>query len=272
MRDLPPGIEGRIEIFRYLDSDGDRNRGWRDDVLAVRVDDVAAGHLRISFIPAERAAKWYPNGAWDWLRLISGLTTLPEDPQDPKAEECLNRYSGRRLGKVDLRRNPQKEFMRRVNVKHGEEWGGFKAWHVERPVADILTVYDEHETRSRDWTGPLGEFAPRHPVDFKGLGIAHLMLREGARWMAESGRRLHASTDRRPDAVALWDRLETELADAVSVEDRAEILSRMPPGAPVNRIIDGSKVPLWLPDWATSVTLVREDGARVDLASAPRPR
>lgn len=263
MRDLPPGFTGAIELIRRPDVEGDDNRGWRDDVLEVRVDGEAAGHLRIGFIPAERAARWYPNGTWDWLRLIQGLTDLPVDPADPGAEGALARHGRCLAGKSDPRRDPTREFLRRVHLTYGKGWTQFKAWNVERPNVDLNQVYDRADLVVRDWTGPRGAVQARHPVSFRDLDLDYLLLREAARWMAAGGRRLHSTTAGRPGATAQWDRLVGELPKAVSIEDQGGIPGAKTGAASGNRSLDGAKVPCWLPGWATSMTLVLEDGTTV---------
>ena len=69
MRNLPDHLEGHITIQRHFDERGDKNNGWRFDLLEIYVDDERAGYASIQQIPSDRFEKWYPNGIWDYLRL-----------------------------------------------------------------------------------------------------------------------------------------------------------------------------------------------------------
>ena len=127
----------QITIRRVPDFEGDNNRGWTCDALDMLVDGEPAGYLKISYIPTARFAAWYPHGAWDYERLISGKG-IPKDPSDlavrPISHYCVQL-------KKDFAAYPTPEAMLRdFAAKYAKKFEHFKHYFVDRPLVGIHPV------------------------------------------------------------------------------------------------------------------------------------
>lgn len=246
--------QAKITIRRHPDIEGDNNRGWQVDLLSAWVGQDLAGYAAIAFIPAERLKRHYPQGAWDWLRLIEGRSHLPE--KKPPAHEAKQILSQRHL----------------------ENWKFFKAYFVEKPRMDMIRVLSEHD-RSFRYGAQLGLEGPlQHQFSFRGRGIGLLLYREAARWMAEAyGCPLYASDLRSPDANRAWTRLKAALPEAVQISDRP-----LPKGADRPQIkaegrymLLGDRIEPWRPDWAQDLEVLHTHEASAscdrDFASPAGP-
>ena len=125
-----------------------RLAGGRPQVTA---DGGQAGTATLAYIPAGRLAAWYPHGAWDWLRLVKGITSLPRNPTSPGAEEELERQDIF-LWPPDDSRNPVSDLLRRVDFRFGKSWQAFVGTlQMLRDIGIAIAMHDSgtgHSTLS----------------------------------------------------------------------------------------------------------------------------
>jgi hypothetical protein len=253
----PEGYHGDILLKRIPDSEGDDNRGWRVDVIAVEVDGQPAGYIGASYIPQERFHTWYPNGIWNWLRLVNGYTSLPIDPAAPNARETLSLYSRRLPEPDDRTKDPKKQIIKQVESAY-PRYPEFIASHVDRPIVDFIRVY-QGEGQFVDWSQGKREWIrTSNRTDFSRCGLGTLLYLEMARWLSESGLRLHASGCQTPPAEAAWSRMADRWPAAVMME-YSSIRKKY------DKILEVSGLPVWLPDWAQSATMVLASGHKAIL-------
>ena len=204
-----------ITFERIEDSEGDKNRGWQVDQIEAFIDGKNVGYLKISYIPHERFEKYYPT-IFNFLGQIRGHSCLPYKKRDkdyhtlsrdelieywPHAWITIHRYwpehtwkEGYLLPNGQLVKNldrPQliaewEKLEREAQKVFGKQFKEFFQYHVDKPLVDFIRVENEYQ-RQR---------------------IGEALYKEGAKWMAEKGLKLHASTLQTKEAAGVWRHME----------------------------------------------------------------
>jgi hypothetical protein len=245
-----------IELFRYPDCEGNDNRGFMVDSLRLMVDDKPAGYLKISYIPFHRVLNW--NGE----QAVKIALEYYAATQKTTVEHILE--SGERLGMPPLLdAKTLEEVWDDLEGQGMLEGGGSISYHVDHPYVDYIRVYAPMdyikvfpELRFRSST----ERPEERAIDnYKGRGLSTLLYVEGARWMAEKGMLLHASSLQSPEAQKAWSGLQKRFPEAVYP---VRIPTRSGEDESWRIVLDGSKLPAWLPSSTTSVALTEMSPGR----------
>lgn len=168
------------------------NRGWIVDKLsAVNEAGEEVGYLKIEMIPGEEFRRWYPTAVdlmihihgWavgHWGPDVIGNITLDKfkalawyfwKKEFPHLQEGTKEFD-----------HLVKKLVRGVNRTYAAKLNQFKEYHVDAPKPAWVWVQPEYRRQ----------------------GIGTKLYMEAARWMAERGLRLRASTLRSKDAEGIW--------------------------------------------------------------------
>lgn len=187
------------------DIEGDKNRGWQVDEVKAFYDEKEVGYLKISYIPKERFERQY-RSIFDYLYKIEGKHLLPRgvDPKKVTAAELRPylfalQYEAEGWADGDWQKANERwtdqEVMtyfyevERVIYKHNEKrFKEFREFHVDKPLVDFIRVQPEYQRK----------------------GVASLLYKLGAKWMASRGMKLFASGLQSDQAKAAWSKLSVD--------------------------------------------------------------
>jgi GNAT superfamily N-acetyltransferase len=199
--------DGAAITFEYFnDIEGDNNRGWQVDQIKAFVDGQEVGYLKLSYIPRERFNRYYPS-IFNWLSQMEGKHILPFNKQhlDPfkhldagEIKRALHnalyyyvKLEGLRYNEVESL--PDSElllWLRKAegaaHTQSGDKFEDFYAYYVNRPLVDYIHVNK----------------------DFRQRGIGTALYIAGAKWMAQKGMQMYASTLQQPEAAAAWKKMQ----------------------------------------------------------------
>lgn len=215
------GLPLTIEFRRGIDDN--IREGWVVDILEARGPDGPAGHLKLSYVPSETLARWFPS-AWHYAARVEGRYYLPgeqlEKPEEDWSEAelrlALERTAGwlpypqERARAAELEaasparlRELWQEQREQLNARHARAFAEFLEFHLDKPLVDYAEVYRAGETHP--YTD--GVRSEREPLErsARRQGVASALYEQAALWLAERGLALHASGLQSDDAAALWE-------------------------------------------------------------------
>jgi GNAT superfamily N-acetyltransferase len=219
-------LSAGIRFERIEDSEGDCNRGWQVDKLVAWMDGIRSvgigidgspeevGYLKLAYIPKKRFDDHFKAGALSYADQIAGHRVFPapkdwETNPDARASHDIDGFddhqlrefvrgaswsflnrdfsygaSHAKLQSMDRRQlmDQVKEIRAAVEHRFSAEYRRFRRNVVDKPMVDFIRVHD----------------------GYRRLGIATALYVEGARWMAEKGLRLYASSNQSTEAAAAW--------------------------------------------------------------------
>ncbi|WP_217925158.1 hypothetical protein [Miltoncostaea oceani] len=211
------GVE--LELGYAWDVDDGIAEGWTVHRLGVQARGREAGYLKISYVPADRAARLFPDpfhyalersGSFYALKRL--LERAPEAEWDePELRAAVESGRGwvpwdeqqrlKGLGACGLR-DEWAAVRSRIQEDFAEQHRSFLEFHVDKPLVDYIRVFDGYDCDGED--------------DFRRQGIALSLYAVGARWMAANGMCLWASGLQSEEAAEAWERLGQTLPIGVA--------------------------------------------------------
>lgn len=246
------GLE--VDLAYEWEIDDGIREGWVVHRLVATVGGVAAGYLKVSYVPSKLARVYFPD-PFHYALWYTGshlvIRHLVERTPDEAAwtaddlraaiESSLGWVSvgeQRRLGGLsaaDLRVEWQRA-KARIEERYADEYEDFLDFHLDKPLVDYIRVergperYEEHDGVVT-WIGS--------DDGFQRQGIGTALYEVGAAWMAANGLTLWASGLQSPEAEAAWRHLES--IHAISSIEQPARGSRP---ARTRRFLDGSQIRL----------------------------
>lgn len=212
--------DGReITLTFEVDVEGDFNRGWQVDKITASVAGKEIGYLKLSNIPSQRFADRCPT-ILNFLTIFSGWCGFPTICDYINTEEGRDMYDRgksrhpKNLSDDELRETlssahnylrseygyaqefknvtDRAELLQHLDATielaekfHGKAMRKFKAYHVNRPVDDYVSVIPE----------------------FRRQGIATHLYIIASKWVESQELNLYLSTCRTPDGLAVSEKL-----------------------------------------------------------------
>jgi hypothetical protein len=205
-----------IHLRFFRDIEGDRNRGFQQDMVLAFIGDEEVGYLKIGYMPRDRFDRTYPN-------IVSYLGTMKGwcgvRPHEQTAHETLmglHQYAPNltnlpwTITLDHLKALPEKEFkklwrdtLRRLNKRFGEEFADFQRYYVDRPYVDFVRVYSGRRIGERVLPDNRITQPPTERC-FQRQGIAVALYLASALWQQAHGLELRASGLQSDEAKAAW--------------------------------------------------------------------
>jgi hypothetical protein len=199
-------VKHPLTFKRALDTEGDKNRGWRVDRLDAFLHGQEVGYLKMSYIPSDRFRRYYPT-IFNYMDQILGKHVLPYDRRTalyvelfaPELKKLLwysqhgwssTEPEGTRVELLRMATQRERELL---EGRLGKSFKQFKAFHVNKPIVDYINV------------------------DVRRQGIGTALYFEGARWMSERRMKLYRSGIQTDEAKMAWNKFTQ---DGNTGEDR----------------------------------------------------
>ena len=201
-----PTSKSNIKLTR-IENYEPSNSAWIVHMILAEVDNEFAGYLKISYIPESRFDKKYPDllhflaSTKGWCTLKTGLELKDLDLIIEELD-IYNKYK-KPIFDFELKLQALTILTEDVTCIYQEEYRGFKEYHVDKPIIDMVRVYDSSDSYafSHDYKHSI---LRENLVDFKHQGIGTMLYKEAARWMAEKNLCLYASNTQTEDAKRMW--------------------------------------------------------------------
>ncbi|MFA6049632.1 MAG: GNAT family N-acetyltransferase [Candidatus Paceibacterota bacterium] len=206
---------------RSEDPQDQLDRGWIIQKIKAVVNSEEAGTIKISYIPGDRFLAEYPS-ILSYLEKAEGRSlVLPKWSDIAKGKRASDYFAtltpaeqlfvlksllGRPLSNEDLReiqtlppatiKAEYKKMLKKIQEKYGKNFEQFKAFHVDKPFVDYITVKPSAR-RNR-------------------IGAA--LYQKAAEWLATKGLKLYASGIQSDEAKASWEWLKQNKGANIGTE------------------------------------------------------
>lgn len=194
-----------VSFQRKQDYEGPKASLWRvDDIDAYGEQGQKLGFIRISYVPSERVERWEADvfafladrGTSFGIHCKKDIANLPDEDLARLAHEihnALDGWSAATAAKWEIQPRHAildafEQWRPRLEDLVREKREAFVAFHVDRPLVDMISVEES----------------------FRGRHLGRELYRQAAMWMAERGLRLHASGVQTDDAQRLWGKMEDQ--------------------------------------------------------------
>ncbi len=173
---------------------------WTTHQVWAMVDGEPAGYLSISHITSADFQAFFPS-LLHYVHRMRGIALLDRgqdfDLQRPDDVVLWQRLAQHLRLETQAHSAHQRlqaitedlpHALRLLDEKYAQSLADFQHFHLQRPMAETLRVYTQHDLYANH---PDGSMRERMPRSFMDLGIETWLMQEAALWMAEEGLALH---------------------------------------------------------------------------------
>jgi hypothetical protein len=186
---------GKID-FSYTTNTEKENRGWVVDKVIASLVGEKVGYLKITYIPKKNFEKFYPT-IIEYLDFSGWCVGKKEDGLIEYVKNILRHADVDYLNKIYYDQNKSKyneqwaremlfSLKQELSKKYKKEFDAFKNQWVDKPLIDYIDVEKK----------------------YIGTGIGYGLYIAGAKWMAERGLVLYASSVQSGEAERAWERMK----------------------------------------------------------------